>query len=59
MKRTDDTLDDLPELEANEFTPAIGRRAWIEDANDLGDIGDSFSIGLGESDIDDIVASEA
>ncbi len=58
MKRSHDTLDELPELEAGEFTPAPSRRSWIEDANDLGDLGDSFSIGLGESDIEYIVAAD-
>ncbi len=58
MKRmhADDALYNLPELEAPEFVPAYARGKCIEDLNDLGDIGDSFSIGLDMNDADDSFA---
>lgn len=37
---------DMPELEETEFALAISPCPRIEDANDIGEIGDSFSIGL-------------
>ena len=58
MKRmhADNALYNLPELESPEFTPAYARGTWIEDSNDLGDIGDTFSIGMDMSDADDSLA---
>jgi len=58
MKRThaDDAFYNLPELEAPEFAPSYSRGTGIEDPNDLGDIGDSFSIGLDISDAEDSFA---
>ncbi len=58
MKRmqADDALYNLPELDAPEFAPAYGRKKWIEDPNDLGDIGDSFSIDLDMSDAEESFA---
>ena len=43
---TDYSLYDIPELEETEFALAVSRCRRIEDANDIGEIGDSFSIGL-------------
>ena len=57
--RSDYSLDDVPELEETEFTPAFSRRAWNEDFNDIGEIGDSFSIGLDVTDADEIFAPDA
>jgi hypothetical protein len=37
---------DMPELEETEFALAISPCPRIEDSNDIGEIGDSFSIGL-------------
>ena len=55
--RTFKSLYDLPELEESEFTPSYSRASRFEDSNDLGDIGDSFSIGLDMMDMDDSFAS--
>jgi hypothetical protein len=43
---TDYSLYDIPELEETEFALAVSPCRRIEDANDIGEIGDSFSIGL-------------
>ncbi len=51
--------DDESELEETEFTPAFARGTWIEDSNDLGDIGDSFSIGMDVMDADESFAADA
>lgn len=51
--------DDVPELEETEFTPAFSRGSWLEDSNDIGEIGDSFSIGLDGMDIEETFASDA
>ena len=45
-KRIDYSLLDVPELDETEFTPTFSRCAWVDDSNDIGEIGDSFSIGL-------------
>ena len=52
---TDYSLYDIPELEENEFALSVSPRRRIEDANDIGEIGDSFSIGLDL--IDELTAS--
>lgn len=37
---------DIPELEETDFALAISPCPRLEDCNDIGEIGDSFSIGL-------------
>lgn len=59
MRAYDSLYDEEPELEETEFTPAFARCTWIEDSNDLGDIGDSFSIGMDVMDADETFASDA
>ena len=54
--RAHNSLYDLPELEEAEFTPSYSRSSRFEDSNDLGDMGDSFSIGLDTMDVDDSFA---
>ena len=44
---------DLPELEITELSAALRPLRSIEDANDLGELGDSFSIGTDDMDFDD------
>lgn len=51
--------DDESELEETEFTPVFARGNWFEDSNDLGDIGDSFSIGMDVMDADETFTSDA
>jgi hypothetical protein len=51
MKNTD--FDDSLELDDGEYARAIFPCPRIEDANDLGEIGDSFSIGLNAFDGED------
>jgi hypothetical protein len=41
---------EIPELEETEFALAISPCPRIEDFNDLGEIGDSFSIGMNQFD---------
>ena len=41
----DNSLYDIPELEDSEFALSVSPCPRIEDFNDIGDIGDSFSIG--------------
>ena len=43
--RSDYSHYDIPELEETEFALSVSPCPRIEDSNDLGDIGDSFSIG--------------
>jgi hypothetical protein len=43
---TDHFLYDIPELEETEFALSVSPCRRIEDANDIGETGDSFSIGL-------------
>ena len=42
----DYSLYDIPELEESEFALRVSPFPRIEDPNDIGGIGDSFSIGL-------------
>jgi hypothetical protein len=44
-RRFDDALDDIAELEEAEFALSFSPCRRIEDFNDIGDLGDSFSIG--------------
>ena len=44
--RTDYSDYEIPELEESEFALGFSPCPQIEDFNDLGDAGDSFSIGL-------------
>jgi hypothetical protein len=46
MKSRSPDYYDIPELEETEFALAISRCPHIEDSNDLGEMGDSFSIAL-------------
>lgn len=39
------SLYDIPELEESEFALSVSPCPRIEDSNDMGDMGDSFSIG--------------
>jgi hypothetical protein len=50
MKKRTSEYYDLPELEESEFAFCVSPCHRIEDANDIGEIGDSFSIGLDLSD---------
>lgn len=47
MKRmpSDFSLYEIPELDETEFALSVSPCSRIEDSNDIGDIGDSFSIG--------------
>ena len=49
---------EIPELDESDFTPAFSRGAWIEDSNDIGEIGDSFSIALDTTGADDSFAAD-
>ena len=44
--RADSSLYEIPELEETEFVFSISSCARIEDANDIGHIGDSISIAM-------------
>jgi hypothetical protein len=41
---------DIPDIEETEFALGVSPCPRIEDPNDLGDMGDSFSIGLDVTD---------
>jgi hypothetical protein len=56
-RRTDCSRYDMPELEETEFALSVSPCHRIEDANDIGEIGDSFSIGLDP--IDELSASDS
>jgi hypothetical protein len=56
-RRTDYSRYDIPELEESEFALSVSPSCRIEDANDIGEIGDSFSIGLDL--IDELSASDS
>ena len=45
-KPADNSFYDIPELEESEFAFSVSACHRIEDPNDLGEFGDSFSIGL-------------
>lgn len=45
-RHIDYSLYDVSELEETEFARSVSPYRRIEDPNDIGEIGDSFSIGL-------------
>ena len=44
-RSADYSLYDIPELEETEFALSVSPCPRIEDSNDIGDIGDWFSVG--------------
>lgn len=46
-KPADYSLYEIPELDDSEFSLSVSPCPRFEDLNDIGEIGDSFSIGLG------------
>ncbi len=58
MKSDDYSLSELPELEETEFTRSFSRRRWNNDGEDLGEFGDSFSIGLDSTGADEMIVDE-
>jgi hypothetical protein len=46
----DFSFDEVPELDGAEFALSVSPCSRLEDSNDIGDIGDSFSIRLTEAD---------
>lgn len=47
----DYSLYDIPELEETEFALSVSPCPRIEGVNDIGDVGDSFSIGSSLADV--------